>query len=168
MTVQHDPGENSAAVCGATSNYYVRVSLDRISAPGLKVLGAPSGGPGGAPFEERRWPDSTIIGGVIRAGARVDAIELTFSNQTSVQHGGNGGDSYPFTLAAGERISGISGRSGNSVDSIAIHTNQRIIGPFGGAGGEPFVIGDPDFELVGILGRSGNELDSIGGVFRRP
>lgn len=51
--IRHDPGRNSPAICGATSNYYVRFSVNRVSFVGSKVIGGPFGGTGGAPFEER-------------------------------------------------------------------------------------------------------------------
>jgi hypothetical protein len=167
IDVLHAPGEKSAARCGMASNYYVQFSLNRLSRQiGSKVVGGPFGGPGGAPFEERRWPDSKIVGGVIRYGARVDSLELKFSNQTPVLHGGTGGDGRAeFTLDEDERIIGISGRSAARVDKLAIHTTKKVIGPFGGDGGTPFEFVNPQLELIGILGRSATELDSIGGVF---
>jgi hypothetical protein len=92
-----------------------------------------------------------------------------YSNQQSVQHGGNGGEPHEFTLDPGERLWGISGRRGDRIDQIKLHTDRKEIGPFPSvaSGGEPFFIGDENEEIIGIYGRSGRELDAIGAVLRR-
>lgn len=140
------------------------------------------GGGGGAPFSDQ-LPDGARVCGVrIRHGQYVDGIQLSWvtADGTRVDgpyHGGQGGSEDSFTLAPGEQIDYITGRSGDLVDQLNFFTslNNRY-GPYGGDGGDDFVVSlragiDPLDEspeakvihpLTGICGRSGDLLDAIG------
>lgn len=70
-------------------------------------------------------------------------------------------------FATSEKIVQIEGRAGHFVDNIAFVTSSGgRYGPFGGNGGNEFVIvpeGDGT-QIVGFQGRCGLNLDAIGGV----
>lgn len=57
---------------------------------------------------------------------RCQYVDATGETQALPSIGGRGLLSHYFTLEAGEYLIGISGRSGQYVDSIVFHTNQRI------------------------------------------
>jgi len=131
------------------------------------------GGGGGSAFSDSA-PEmgSRVLEVRIAAGDHVDSIQLFLelpdgrSLQTP-RHGGSGGRVNSFRLDSDEYITGISGRYGEYLDSIRIHTNKRMSPVYGGRGG------DRDFRLdvpsgnhcVGLTGRSGDLLDAIGLVY---
>lgn len=85
------------------------------------------------------------------------------NDYTAGKHGGNGGGSSTINIDVdgGERLVGVFGRSGSSVDQIGFVTNKgKIFGPYGGCGGGPFTVNS--CLLRGIFGRSGSRIDSIG------
>jgi hypothetical protein len=84
-------------------------------------------------------------------------------------HGGRGGTYYVLTLQPGDYITGISGKYGTFVDSIQIHTNQRVSRRYGGPGGSAdYIYEAPSgWEVAGFCGRAGTYLDAIGVVLRR-
>ena len=105
----------------------------------------------------------------VRAGDRVDAVQVIYAlsdGRTSAgpRHGGGGGRENTFTLDSDEYIIGISGRYGDVLDSLRIHTNKRTSPTFGGAGGSnDFRIDVPSgSQAIGFVGRSGNTVDAIG------
>ena len=78
-------------------------------------------------------------------------------------HGGNGGTEYVMDIDVKnkERIIGIFGRSKDYLDQLGFATNKgRILGPYGGCGGNPFNVDSCD--IGGIYGRSYDWMDSIG------
>jgi hypothetical protein len=108
----------------------------------------------------------------IRSGDHVDSVQMVFiladgRSVTSPRHGGSGGGLSVFRLNPGEYIMGLSGRYGDYVDSIQIHTNQRTSPLFGGRGGaRDFQIEVPaGNQVVGFTGRAGDYLDAIGMIF---
>ena len=129
----------------------------------------PYGGSGGGPFLELPDNCNAIVSKIyIRSGAKVDAIQVTYtysdgSEHTFANRGGNGGGPSTVTIdvSSGERLIGVSGRSGAKVDQLSFITNfGRTFGPYGGNGGGPFTANG--CILKGIHGRSGEKLDSIG------
>jgi hypothetical protein len=105
----------------------------------------------------------------IRAGDLVDAVQVMYAlpdGRTSAgpRHGGRGGREYTFSLDGDEYITGISGRYGDLIDSIRIHTNKRTSPVFGGTGGSSdFRIDVPQGgQAIGFVGRSGARVDAIG------
>jgi hypothetical protein len=119
--------------------------------------------------------DSTIPFGArimeIRVqGARfIDGIQAVYalpdgSVFEGPYHGGRGGNSNVFRLEDDEYIIGISGRFGDYLDSIRIHTNLRTSPQFGGSGGrQDFRIDVPTGnQAVALFGRSGRYLDALG------
>ena len=129
-----------------------------------------AGGPGGDPFTDPELPQGARIAEVrVRAGDAVDAVQMVYASadgrvNPGVRHGGRGGRESIFTLDSGEYITGISGRYGNTVDSIRIHTNKRTSPTYGGRGGSSdFRIDVPSgSQATGFVGRSGVTVDAIG------
>jgi hypothetical protein len=88
---------------------------------------------------------------------------------TGARHGGSGGRDNVFRLDEDEYIIGLSGRYGDAIDSIRIHTNRRVSQLFGGRGGDSdYRIEVPSgYQAVGFSGRSGDVLDAIGLTYVR-
>lgn len=111
-----------------------------------------------------------VIAVLIGAGLLVDYIQLlVYQNgapQALVRHGGDGGHLTPFVLANDEYLTGITGRYGEYVDSITLHTNTRSSPRFGGHGGErEFAIhANPGEQIVGIWSRSDTFINAIGAI----
>jgi hypothetical protein len=143
---------------------------------GLAQQGASTeiaGGRGGAVFNDPE-PEAgaRVLEVQIRAGDQIDSVQLVFalsdgSSTAGPRHGGSGGRSNVFRLDSDEYIVGLSGRCGDYIDSIRIHTNKRTSALFGGRGG------DRDFQInvpagnkaVGFSGRAGGYLDAIGLIY---
>jgi hypothetical protein len=129
-----------------------------------------AGGRGGSEFADRDIPSGASIVEVnVWAGERIDAVQMVYMlpdgrSQEGARHGGTGGNAVTFRLDPDEYITGISGRSGEMVDSLRIITNKRTSQVFGGRGGDrDFRIDIPRGNLaVGFAGRSGNLIDAIG------
>jgi hypothetical protein len=83
------------------------------------------------------------------------------------QHGGSGGRLSVFSLDPDEYITGISGRYGDTIDSLRIQTNKRASQLYGGGGGNrDYRLEVPrDTQAVGFVGRSGNLVDAIGLIY---
>ena len=97
----------------------------------------------------------------VRAGSLIDCISFTVDNQ--VQHYGdiNGGNAQaPFVLS-NESIIAISGRCGNSLDAVRIHTNTGRESKLWGnsQGGNPFRMDAPvGMQIIGIVRADGNAI----------
>jgi len=132
-----------------------------------------AGGEGGRPFTESDIPrDARILEIRIFSGDLVDAVQAVYMLADgrvveSSRYGGSKGQRHTFRLDSDERITGISGRYGELIDSIRIHTNKRTSPVYGGDGGaRPYRINVPSGNrAVGFSGRSGDYLDAIGLVF---
>ena len=125
------------------------------------------GGNGGIPFIEMVAPGGRITEVVIRSGAYIDKIGLSYrygNHNTRRSYGGNGGQRKIFKLQSGEVITEIGGRSGKFVDSIYVITNKGRKMSWGGKGGSKRFRfkGTPNNPIVGIWGRSGAYVDAIG------
>ena len=129
-----------------------------------------SGGRGGSPFSDPQPAAGTRVTEIrIRSGETIDAIQMVYASATgssalASQHGGSGGRLNVFRLDADEYITGISGRYGEMVDSLRIHTNKKTSPLYGGSGGSgDYQIEVPNgTEALGFTGRSGERVDAIG------
>jgi hypothetical protein len=149
-------------------------SLD-LGTPRLRVVAGqagPFGGGGGDPFEfmdlDTVLRSRTRITALkLRAGSRVDQIEITYGGdhgETVERHGGMGGSEGPTArLLEGETITEVSGRFGSRIDQLTITTSagQKVSG--GSMGGTHVFrfTPPPGSFIVGFSGRSGSGLDSL-------
>jgi hypothetical protein len=129
-----------------------------------------AGGRGGSQFADPQPArDARVSEVLVRSGDRVDSVQLTLvlpdgSSTKTPLHGGSGGNTSTFRLDDDEYIIGLSGRYGDTIDSVRIHTNKRTSPLFGGRGG------DRDYQVqvpagnqaVGFVGRAGEYLDALG------
>jgi hypothetical protein len=159
----------------------IRVSRSRpVSpvAPGFSSelgLTALAGGRGGKPFQDSALPAGGRIAEIqIRAGERIDAVQVIYTlpsgrYQEGVLHGGSGGAANVFRLDPDEYVIGISGRCGDTIDSLRIHTNRRSSPLYGGGGGSrEYRIDVPrGTRAVGFAGRAGDQVDAIALTFVR-
>ncbi len=128
------------------------------------------GGKGGSPFAEMQIPeDARILQINVFSGDWVDAVQIIYilsdgRTLESPRYGGRNGDRHVFNIDSDEYIVGVSGRYGQYIDSLRIHTNKRTSPVFGGRGGDrAYNIELPSGNYaVGLVGRSGNFLDAIG------
>jgi hypothetical protein len=124
------------------------------------------GGNGGNSFSDDLTEMCDLIRVKVRHGKKIDAItsvwRTTAGNELQgTQHGGGGGEQSAFTLAEGEFINRIEGRSGDEIDQLTFFTNQgHKYGPYGGNGGSPFTLAD--LKVGGFWGRSEERLDAFG------
>jgi hypothetical protein len=145
------------------------------AAPAQIEQTAIAGGRGGSAFSDRDVPAGARIAEVnVRAGERIDAVQVIYTlpdgrSQEGARHGGMGGNAYVFRLDSDEYITGLSGRYGEMIDSLRIHTNKRVSQPFGGSGGNrDFRVDVPaGNRAVGFAGRSGKLLDAVGLTYTR-
>lgn len=129
-----------------------------------------AGGTGGQQFADRQIPLGARITQIrIRAARYVDSIQAVYalpggSLYEGPIYGGTGGSLHVLELAADEFVTGISGRVGDYVDSIVVHTNRRSFPAYGGSGGrQSFRIEVPaGNQGLGFTGRAARYLDAIG------
>jgi hypothetical protein len=132
-----------------------------------------AGGRGGIPFTDMQIPPGARVSEIrIFSGDAVDSVQMVYTlpdgrTYAGARHGGGGGQMNTFRLDSDEYIVGISGRFGDHLDSIQIHTNKRNSPLYGGSGGDRDYRIDVEREnqAVGFLGRSGDFLDAIGLIF---
>jgi hypothetical protein len=132
-----------------------------------------AGGGGGRSFSDLQAPvDGRVVEVRVQAGDMVDSVQLVYSlpdgrSLTGPRHGGSGGRLSVLRLDQDEYIIGISGRYGDNIDSIRIHTNKRTSEPYGGRGGNrDYRIDVPaGYQAVGFAGRAGSYLDAIGLIY---
>ena len=103
----------------------------------------------------------------IAFGAHVDSIQFEWLENgkilRSLRRGGEGGDCrHSFALAPGEKIIRVEGKSGHCVDQLTFTTSKgNQYGPFGGQGGNSFVLDVPG-GINGFFGHASHLLDAIG------
>jgi len=134
----------------------------------------PAGGEGGEAFADKQLPKGAKVVGVkIRHGLYIDGIELLYKTADGKKegldwHGGDGGEEETFLLEEGEFITGITGKTGEYVESLRIVTNKRKSRNYGGDGGDKtFELQKSGEEVTGFCGRSGAVLDQIGIFVRK-
>jgi hypothetical protein len=128
------------------------------------------GGGGGTFFSDLDIPAGARVTEVrIRSGDFIDSIQLVYTLENGSLfegpiHGGRGGRASVFRLNRDEYITGLSGRYGSRVDSLAIITNKRTSPIYGGRGGSSnYRITVPaGNQVIGLSGRAGEFLDAIG------
>ncbi|OWY91507.1 hypothetical protein PHMEG_00039891 [Phytophthora megakarya] len=141
------------------------------------LLSETFGGPHGTKYSDLDLvePGQTVQSIIVRAGERVNGIGITFTatsgQQTTIYHGGRGGDENVLTLGAGEYVTGIEAHWGEKGDHTRIkylelttNLNNTI------KGGNPTKeIGKDSapegYQLGGFIGTSGKELDSTGAIW---
>ncbi len=131
------------------------------------------GGRGGNPFTDSGIPYGGRVSEVhVFSGDYIDAVQMvyTLANgqiQAASRHGGTGGRQNIFRLDSDEYIVGLSGRYGEYLDSIQIHTNKRTSPLYGGDGGrQDYQVSVPSQNYaVGFSGRSGKYLDALGLIY---
>jgi len=103
----------------------------------------------------------------IACGTHVDSIQCEWLENgkilRSLRRGGEGGNCrHSFALAPGEKIIRVEGKSSHCVDQLTFTTNKgNQYGPFGGHGGNSFVLDVPG-GIHGFFGHSSQLLDAIG------
>lgn len=130
------------------------------------------GGGGGDAFDDTSISTMPIVGIqslTIRSGSYVDSLQATYIMADGTflpgpAHGGSGGSPTTITFAADETIINVSGRAGSYLDQITITTRTsagltNIYGPYGGGGGNDFVL---DGVVTAFFGRSGAFVDQLG------
>jgi hypothetical protein len=164
-------GNQAVGFIGRSGDYLDAIGLVYMPLQTLQVLQTTiAGGGGGSPFADKDVAQGARISEIrVRAGDRIDGIQAvyTLSNGTVAEgswHGGQGGRLTAFRLDSDEYIVGLSGRSGEQIDSLSIITNKRTSAVFGGRGGSrTFRIDVPGgYRAIGFAGRAGNSLDAIG------
>jgi len=131
------------------------------------------GGRGGSDFTDLQPAVGTrVIEVRIWSGDRIDSVQLVYAapnagESLGVRHGGSGGRMSPLRLQADEYITGISGRYGDNIDSMRIHTNRRVSPLYGGRGGDrDYAVQVPSgMQAVGFAGRTGDLVDAIGLIY---
>jgi hypothetical protein len=142
----------------------------------IYILG-PSGGTGGVGFTDEIKDRISVKEVNIWTGSVVNGINIVHSDSSggyyaTHRYGSSEGTKHTFTLQADEYITGISGRYGTFVDSIIIHTNNRMSRSYGGTGGSAeYIYEAPSgYEVAGFCGREGkgegDVIDAIGVVLR--
>ncbi len=133
------------------------------------------GGDGGTAFNFLRSDVTTTTrptSVTIRAGARVDAISLTYSDGTVLFDGGTGGTPLTMNLAANEYINyaliykkKYNGK--NRIFYLELRTNTGQVISGGSKEGESMALTAPsDHYVAGFFGRSGANIDKVGLVYK--
>ena len=146
--------------------------LPQTTALGQASGTAVAGGGGGNAFTDGQPAQGARIAEVrVRAGDTIDAVQMIYALadgrlSAGTRHGGKGGRENVFRLDNDEYITGISGRYGDTVDSLRIHTNKRTSPAYGGGGDHDFRLDAPSgAQAVGFVGRAGNTVDAIGLIY---
>jgi len=138
-------------------------------------LSDPWGGPHGDAFNDvGLLPDSSAVSKlVLRAGERVDRVEVVLSNGYILSHGGAGGTEQSLTLAANEHLSSMQLCSGKHQDhtrifyaKFATSAGRSLSGGSMTADCTTFTA-PAGYQIAGFHGRSGAEVDKLGAVYTR-
>jgi endonuclease/exonuclease/phosphatase family metal-dependent hydrolase len=131
------------------------------------------GGPHGTSFSDvNNLPSSpapTIIG--MRAGSRVDQVNLTLSNGTTFTHGGTGGTAKSLTLNSGEYVKSIKLCSGKYNSTTRIFYCQyttssgRTLSGGSTTSSTVTYIAPSGWKIVGFHGRCGDNVDKLGVIY---
>lgn len=133
----------------------------------------PTGGEGGKDFAIYSIPADAKLREIhVYAFGYVDALQLKYEINGDISElpriGGHSGLHHAFVLDADEYLVGVSGRSGDYIDSIRFHTNKRTSDSFGGWGGSTdFSFEAPaGGEIAGFFGRADWYIDALGVLIR--
>lgn len=101
----------------------------------------------GSPFDDHSEEITGIVGMNIRHGSQIDAIQVTYqlrngNTYETPMYGGNGGSLSSFTLAAGEKLVRMEGKTnGVLIDMLTFYSNTgNRYGPYGITGETPFTV----------------------------
>jgi endonuclease/exonuclease/phosphatase family metal-dependent hydrolase len=131
------------------------------------------GGPHGTGFTDVNnlpsSPSVTTIG--MRAGSRIDQVNLTLSNGTSLTHGGTGGTAKSLTLNAGEYVKSIQLCSGKYNNKTRIFyckyttsTGRTLAGGTTTSSSVTYTA-PTGWKIVGFHGRCGTNVDKLGVIY---
>lgn len=141
-------------------------------APSLK-LSDQFGGPHGTSYSDvNRLPSSPVVSTIgLRAGTRVDQVNLTLGNGTTFSHGGTGGTAKSLTLASGDYVKSLTLCSGvyngnTRIFSAKFTTNTGATLSGGTSTSTTVTYTAPaGWQIVGFHGRSGDALDKVGVIY---
>lgn len=131
------------------------------------------GGPHGDGFNDvGLLPSSPVVSKlVLRAGERVDRIEVALSNSYILSHGGTGGNEQSLTLGSNEYLSSVQLCSGQHEDHTRIFyarfttsTGRNLSGGTTTADCATYTA-PTGYQITGFHGRSGEAVDKIGMVY---
>jgi endonuclease/exonuclease/phosphatase family metal-dependent hydrolase len=136
-------------------------------------LSDPFGGPHGIAFNDvSLLPENPDVGEVsIRAGERIDKVEITLSNGYVFSHGGNGGEERSLTLSSGEYLTSLDICSGKQNNRTRIFrakfttSDGRTLSGGTGTSNCTVYTAPSGWQIVGFHGRSGDEVDKLGVVY---
>jgi endonuclease/exonuclease/phosphatase family metal-dependent hydrolase len=127
------------------------------------------GGPHGTSYSDvNAVPANPVVRAIgLRAGRRVDQVNIALTSGASFVHGGTGGTAQSLTLANGEfvtraelRANTVSGRTRIFWVRFTTSSGRAITG--GTASGSSATFNAPSgWQIVGFHGRSGTELDKV-------
>jgi endonuclease/exonuclease/phosphatase family metal-dependent hydrolase len=131
------------------------------------------GGPHGTSYNDvNSLPVNPVVQAIgMRSGSRVNQVNLTLTNGTTLVHGGTGGTGNSLLLASGEYITSV------TLDSAQYNGNTRVFyASFatslgrtlsGGAttGTTVTYTAPAGWQIVGFHGRCGDELDKAGVIY---
>ncbi len=171
-------GSQAVGFVGRSGDTVDAIGLSSAPLPRSTMRGsgtALAGGRGGSPFEDSLPAQGARIAEVrVRAGDTVDSVQVIYTLPNGrlsegPRHGGRGGHENVIRLDTDEYIIGISGRYGDTIDSMCIHTNKRTSPLYGGRGGDrDFRVDVPSGnQATGFSGRAGDTLDAVGLVYGR-
>ena len=131
------------------------------------------GGPHGVAYNDvYSLPDSPAVSKLtIRAGNRVDRVEVTLSNSYVFSHGGTGGSESSLTLGSNEYLTSLYLCSGTYNNRTRIfHTRFTTSAGRTLAGGTTTsscttYTAPSGWQIVGFHGRAGEEVDKLGVVY---
>ncbi|KAG6530561.1 horcolin-like [Zingiber officinale] len=136
----------------------------------LKV--GPWGGCGDTSFDILGPPTSQIIKILVKTGAVVDSLVISYVIDNEVQSyraGGTGGvEAHEFELGRGEYINKIFGSINDyngetCIAKLGFKTNLgKQHGPFGAGGGKEFIVPVVNGRIVGFFGQYTNYINAIG------
>jgi hypothetical protein len=114
-------------------------------------------------------PQVTKIG--VRAGSRIDQVNISFADGTTFAHGGTGGTSSSLNLNQGEYVQSVkfcSGlKDGHTRIFYARFTTNTGRTLTGGAttSSEVTYTAPTGWQIVGFHGRAGDEVDKVGVIY---
>ncbi|OWZ19813.1 hypothetical protein PHMEG_0005868 [Phytophthora megakarya] len=144
------------------------------------ALGETFGGPHGDKYSDLDLVDAgeEVHSITVRSADRVDQVSLDITDaagqQSTLKHGGDGGDKDTYNLGEGEHITGIEVHWGKYYRKTRIMYIKFTTNTGGSIeGGTPQDNTDkigketaPEgFQLGGFTGFAGNELDSVGAIW---
>lgn len=130
------------------------------------VMGpARAGGWGGSPWDDRNVCAGKAVDGIrVGYGKEVNSIQFRYGGVWAGYYGANNTDRWvDIALDPGEGIVRVDFRSGDRMNQITyITTKNRVLGPYGGGGGNAFTyVVTPGQRLGCVSGRSGGSIDQL-------